>query len=44
MYAIIDTKTGLQIGKLYSDATLARRQRDRLDLKYGAVRYTVKAV
>lgn len=44
MYAIIDTKTGLQVGNLYSEAKLARRQRDRLDVKYGAVRYIVRPV
>jgi hypothetical protein len=44
MYQVIDSKTGLQVGKAYAEAALARRQRDRLDAKYGAARYVVKFV
>lgn len=42
MWIIIDTKTKQQVGKTYQDAKQARRQRDRLDMAYGAVRYVVK--
>lgn len=41
-YTIIDIQTKSQVGKVYNDRNCARKQADRLDLKYGAVRYIVK--
>jgi hypothetical protein len=41
-YTIIDIQTKTQVGKVYNDRNRARKQADRLDLKYGAVRYIVK--
>lgn len=40
-YTIIDIQTKTQVGKVYNDRNRARKQADRLDLKYGAVRYIV---
>ena len=42
-YTIIDIQTKAQVGKVYDNRSRARKQADRLDLKYGAVRYIVKA-
>ena len=42
-YTIIDIQTKAQVGKVYSDRSRARKQADRLDMKYGAIRYVVKA-
>lgn len=44
MYRVIDIKTGLPVGKLYTSATRARTRRDKLDLQYGAIRYRVERV
>lgn len=41
-YTIIDIQTKSQVGKVYNDRNRARKQADRLDLKYGAVRFIVK--
>lgn len=41
-YTIIDIQTRAQVGKVYNDRSRARKQADRLDMKYGAVRYIVK--
>lgn len=41
-YTIIDIQTKAQVGKVYNDRNRARKQADRLDMKYGAVRYIVK--
>lgn len=41
-YIIIDVQTKTQVGKVYNDRSRARKQADRLDMKYGAVRYIVK--
>lgn len=42
-YTIIDIQTKATVGKPYNDRNRARKQADRLDIKYGAVRYLVKA-
>lgn len=39
-YRVIDTKTGKTVGT-YANAQTARAARDRLDLRYGAIRYRV---
>lgn len=39
-YCVIDTKTGKTVGT-YATANRARSERDRLDLRYGAIRYRV---
>jgi len=44
IYKIIDTKTGLQIGKDYSSRSRANRRVDKLDNEYGGYRYSVRAV
>lgn len=44
MYIIIDIQTKEQVGKVYNDRSRARKQANRLDLKYGAVRYVTKAM
>lgn len=44
MFKIIDSKTGKQVGGLYKEGSRARQQRDKLDLKYGAIRYRVVRV
>ena len=41
---IIDRQTGTQIGKPYTDKKRARSRANKLDLQYGAYRYTVKTV
>jgi hypothetical protein len=41
-YTIVDIQTKETVGKVYNDRNRARKQADRLDLKYGAVRYIVK--
>jgi len=41
---IIDTHTGLQVGKPYTHRNRARARADRLDNQYGAVRYAVRVV
>jgi len=43
-HVVIDTKTGKQYGKPHATASAARRTRDRMDLIYGAIRYTVKTI
>lgn len=43
-YIIIDTLTGQQVGKPYTQRNRARARADRLDNQYGAVRYAVRAV
>lgn len=46
IYKIIDSKTGQQVGKDYTwkDRNRARSRADKLDLRYGAVRYIVKPI
>ena len=41
-YEVVDIQTKAQVGKVYNDRNRARKQADRLDMKYGAVRYVVK--
>jgi hypothetical protein len=41
-YTIVDIQTKTQVGKVYNDRNRARKQADRLDMKYGAVRYVVR--
>lgn len=43
-YIIVDTHTGLQVGKPYTQRNRARARADRLDNQYGAVRYVVRVV
>lgn len=45
-YQIIDTHTGLQIGRTYkySQRNRARSRADKLDMEYGAYRYSVRMV
>lgn len=40
-YRVIDTQTGKTVGT-YANAQTARAARDRLDLRYGAIRYRVQ--
>lgn len=42
-YQVIDRQTGVVMG-IYSSRKAATRKADKLDLEYGAIRYTVKAV
>lgn len=42
-YQVIDTRTQTVVGTFKSKQA-ARNKRDRLDLAYGAVRYTVREV
>lgn len=42
-YQVIDRQTGAVVGS-FVNKTAARNKRDRLDLAYGAVRYTVREV
>ena len=42
-FQVIDRRTGLVVGSFKSKQA-ARNKRDRLDLAYGAVRYTVREV
>ncbi len=44
MYAIFDTHTNTQIGRPYRDRRRAWRRADRLDARYGAVRYIVRVI
>ncbi len=44
MYAIFDLQTGLQVSKPYRDRRRAWRRADRLDARYGAVRYIVRVL
>ena len=44
MWIIIDSRTGLQVGKQYDSSRKAHAKADRLDSVYGAVRYIVKPV
>lgn len=41
-YTIIDVQTKATVGKVYNDRARAAKQANRLDMKYGAVRYIVK--
>jgi hypothetical protein len=41
-YTIIDIQTKTQVGRVYNDRSRATKAADRLDMKYGAVRYIVK--
>lgn len=41
-YRVIDTQTGKTVGT-YATAKTARTARDRLDLRYGAIRYRVES-
>lgn len=43
-YIIIDRHTGDQMGKPYTDKNRARNRANKLDLQYGAYRYTVKQI
>ncbi len=43
-YQIIDIKTGLNVGKPYSNRVRASHRADKLDLAYGAVRYVVRLI
>jgi hypothetical protein len=42
MHLVIDTHTGATVAR-YVCVKRARRRRDALDLKYGAVRYAVRS-
>lgn len=42
MYQVYDSKTQQPVGKPYLTIKAARRRRDKLDLKYGAIRYSVR--
>jgi hypothetical protein len=44
MYEIIDNQTGLRVGGTYTNRRRARTRADKLDLAYGAYRYTVRPV
>lgn len=44
MYKVIDRQTGLQVGKDYTSKARARSRADKLDLEYGAYRYSVRTV
>ena len=41
-YSIVDIQTKAIVGKLYNDRSRARTQANKLDLKYGAIRYVVR--
>lgn len=43
MYQVIDRQTGAVVGT-FKNKQVARNTRDRLDLQYGAVRYSVREV
>jgi hypothetical protein len=43
MYNVIDNQTGKIVGT-YSTASRARNARDKKDLAYGAIRYSVRPV
>lgn len=42
-YQVIDSRTGLVMGT-YSTRVRASRKADKLDLQYGAIRYSVRPV
>ena len=42
-YAVIDGKSGEQVGKLYKSRARARNRADKLDSQYGGYRYSVVA-
>lgn len=41
-YAVIDRHTGEQVGKPYTNKSRARSRADKLDIVYGAYRYSVR--
>lgn len=41
-YSIVDIQTKAVVGKAYNDRVRARNQANKLDLKYGAIRYIVR--
>lgn len=41
-YSIVDIQTKAVVGKPYNDRSRARTQANKLDLKYGAIRYIVR--
>lgn len=41
-YSIVDIQTKAVVGKPYNDRVRARNQANKLDLKYGAIRYVVR--
>jgi hypothetical protein len=43
-YLVIDSRTGLSVGKPYTSFSKALARVDKLDNAYGAYRYTVRAV
>ena len=43
-YIVIDIQTKAQVGKVYTKRVTASNAADRLDMKYGAVRYIVKPI
>lgn len=43
-YVIIDIQTKAQVGKVYTERKRASAQANRLDMKYGAIRYVVKSI
>ena len=43
-WEIIDGYTGWRVGKPYTSLNRAHRKADKLDLEYGAVRYSVRRV
>jgi hypothetical protein len=42
MYQVIDNQTNCAVGKPMISKRMARNKADRLDLEYGAIRYSVK--
>lgn len=43
-YVVVDTRTGLPVGKPYTSYSAALGRVDKLDNNYGAYRYTVRAI
>lgn len=43
-YAIVDRKTGEQVGNPYTSKSRARTRVDKLDNEYGGYRYSVKEI
>lgn len=41
-FSIVDIQTKAVVGKPYNDRVRARNQANKLDLKYGAIRFVVK--
>jgi hypothetical protein len=41
MYKLLDTKTGKQLPRLYKMLKTASRAANKLDMEYGAIRYSV---